>query len=135
MIALLCCFEDDVLEVRAGFSHYDSPRIKFTRIRAASVVPALMLRSPATALAEIESHPAVGLEYNSRVVHPTATIGQKVSLGENVRIDAFAVIDEGAEIANDVHIALRGDGANSNLAGRIDVEETAECEQLVHLRN
>ena len=63
-----------------------------------------MLRSPATALAEIESHQAVRLEYSSRVVHPTATIGRKVSLGENVRIDAFAVIDEGAEIADDVRI-------------------------------
>lgn len=37
-------------------------------------------------------------------VHPTATIGKKVTLGRNVRIGAFAVIDELTEIGHGVEI-------------------------------
>ena len=41
MIALLCDFEDDASQIWAAVFHRGAPRTKFTRIGAASIVPAL----------------------------------------------------------------------------------------------
>lgn len=63
-----------------------------------------MLRSPVATLAEVESPRISKPAFDSKFVHSTATIAENVSIGDGVRIDAFAVIDEGAEIGDDAQI-------------------------------
>ena len=59
-----------------------------------------MLRAPAAAFVEEEFLIPKASGQNGRLIHHTATIGKNVRLGNNVKIDAFAVIDENVEIGD-----------------------------------
>ena len=57
-----------------------------------------MLRTIAEPPAELERLPLARAEVCDGFVHPTATIGKNVSLGRDVRIGAFVVIDDDSKI-------------------------------------
>lgn len=63
-----------------------------------------MLRAPAATLEEMVLPQVVRDEPNDRIVHRTASIGQNVTLGKSVRIDAFAVVDDNSTIEDNVVI-------------------------------
>jgi UDP-3-O-[3-hydroxymyristoyl] glucosamine N-acyltransferase len=89
-----------------------------------------MLRASSAPLAELEIPLPAQAEVCVGFVHPTATIGRNVSLGRDIRIGAFAVIDEdseihdGAEIGAYVYVGpMVRIGANSVLHPHVTVRD------------
>ena len=63
-----------------------------------------MLRSPFATVRNEEFQVGADVVVDGSFIHPTATIGEGVILGDGVRINAFVVIDDETEIGNDVEI-------------------------------
>jgi UDP-3-O-[3-hydroxymyristoyl] glucosamine N-acyltransferase len=93
------------------------PQLKASRATAALVpadfaeaIPALAVRvsNPSLAFAQLMEKFAPPVVRFSPGVHPTAVIGQGVSLGENVSIQPFVVIEDGATIGANTVIGAHG---------------------------
>ena len=89
-----------------------------------------MLRAPAATLVEAEPVRAQISEFNGKVIHHTAAIGNNVRLGRNVRVGAFAVIDEETSIGNDTVI-----GAYAYIGPMVTVGEGCMLHPHVTIRD
>jgi len=63
-----------------------------------------MLRSAVATLKHESFDAAQDIPINGLFIHPTATIGERVRIGDGVRIGAFVVIDDETEIGDAVEI-------------------------------